>query len=108
MLLGLRTNGTVVDNGTARYSGRPSVDRDSGIHEVSVCVIVPDPLFGKLAGGAGYSVVMTFDARCRVENGTEPRAWIMSPFKLGLIEGEGVARRLCYPVADTLHAGSHS
>src|ERR1700722_15270693 len=102
MLLGLRTYGTVVDNGTAFYGVRSAVNRDRRIDKVAVHVIVTDSLFRKLAGRARHPVVMAFDARRRVENRTQAGTWIMSSFKLGLIEREGVAGRLCYPVAGAL------
>src|SRR5580698_2229315 len=48
---------------------------------------------------------MAFDARRRVEDRTQSGAWIVSSFKLRLIQGEGVAGRLCDPVTDALRAG---
>jgi hypothetical protein len=68
---------------------------------------VPDSLFGKLAGRAGHAVVMALDASRRVENRAQSTVCVVFPFKLRLIQEEGIARRLRYTVADALRTGSH-
>jgi hypothetical protein len=68
---------------------------------------VADALFGKLTRRASHTVVMAFDARRRVENRTQAGACIVSPFKLCLIESEGIARRLFNPITDALRTGIH-
>ena len=105
MFLGLRTDGSVVNYRTAGYSIRTPIDRDGGIDKVAVCVRVAEALFSKLAGRTSDSVVMAFDARCSVENRPQSSARIVSPFKLRLIQSEGVAGRLSYAVTDALRAG---
>src|SRR5579863_8111521 len=107
MLLGLRTYGSVVNNGTAAYSTRALIDRDSGIEKVSVSVRMAEALFGKLTSRTGHAVIMALDAGRRVEHRTQPGAWIMSSFKLRLIQSKGVAGRLSYSVTDALRSGIH-
>jgi hypothetical protein len=68
---------------------------------------VADSLLGKLACGASHAVVMAFDARGCVENRAQAGTCIVFPFKLRLIEGEGIAGRLRYPITDALRAGSY-
>jgi len=99
--------GTVVDNGTARYSSGSLVDRDRRIDKVTIRVVVADALFGKLTGRVSHAVVVALDARRSKENRTQPGAGIMSPFKLCLIEGESVPGRLFCPITDALGTGIH-
>ena len=62
LLLGLRTDGAIVDDGPAGNCVFPVVDKDSRIYEIAICIIVPNPEFCDLAGCPTIRILMATDA----------------------------------------------
>ncbi len=63
---------------------------------------MPNPHFGNLAGPAGYGILMTIDARGRVEDRAQASMDVFPLFKDLLIEGKSVTGRFGNSIADAL------
>src|SRR3954452_471516 len=90
MLLRLRADGTVVDNGTAGNAVCSIVDQNGGIDEITICVFVTGTDFGKLTSRSSHAILMAFGTGRRVKHRTESCTRIVSAFKLCLIESKCV------------------
>src|SRR5215472_1381576 len=99
VLLCFRNDGTVIENG-APLDGRGTViDRDHGIDEVAVFVVMADPQLRELARSAAHRVLMALGTRASVEDGSQSRGYIVLRLVDLLISREGVARRLREAIA---------
>jgi hypothetical protein len=104
VFLGFWNDGAIVDDGTAADVVGAIIDRNGGIHEVAICVVVPCAQFGELAGAAADGVLMTIGASPGVKHGSQTRAGIVSCFVDSLVVGVGIARGLRDSIAMALRA----
>ncbi len=104
MLLGLRTDGAVVDDGAACDRVLAVVYEDGRVDEVAVVIFVPDPEFGELAGSSAVWVLMAADAGGCIIDGPESGLHGVVLFVDLLIMGKGVSGGLDDSVADALCA----
>src|ERR1700756_261139 len=94
MLLRLRKERAIVDEGAAGDAGRTIVNEYGGIHKVAVCVEVTHTQLGELARGAAHRILMAFGAGPAVEYGPEAGTRVVHLFVNLLVEGVTVARGL--------------
>src|ERR1700751_2439509 len=102
MFLRLWANSAVIDNGSAGNRVLAVIDQHGRIHKVTVGVLMPNPHLGNLAGPTGHRILMTIDARGRVEYRAQAGMDVFSFFKGLLIESKGVAGRFGYSIANAL------
>src|SRR5271170_1751340 len=93
MLLGLRTDGTIIDYGPAGNRVLAVVDKDGRVYEIAICIIVPYPQFCDLTGCPTIRILMAIDARsCVVYRSKALRDGFVFFIDL-LIPSEGVSGR---------------
>jgi hypothetical protein len=105
MFLRLGDDRAIIDDGTSPDAARAIIDGDGWIDEVPARIGVADAQFGELAATAADRVLMTIGASPRVKDRPKPAIDVVSQFVNLLVEGEAVAGRFRYPVADAARAG---
>src|ERR1700745_814881 len=102
MFLSLWANGAVIDNRAAGDRVLTLVDQHGRVDKIPVGVFMPDPHLGNLAGPTGYGILMTIDARGRVEYRAQAGVDVFPLFKGLLIEGKSVTGRFGDSITDAL------
>src|SRR6201987_3292083 len=102
MFLRLWANSAVIDNGSAGNRVLTVIDQHGRIHKVPVGVLMPNPDLGNLAGPTGHGILMTIDARGRVEYRAQAGMDVFSFFKGLLIEGKSVIGWFGYSLTNAL------
>src|SRR4029077_10111834 len=102
MFLSLWANGAVIDNRAAGNRVLTVVDQHGRVHKVSVGVLMPNPHLGNLAGPTGYGILMTIDARGRVETRAKAGVDVFPLFKDSVIKGKSVTGRFGDSIANAL------
>ena len=72
VLLGLRTDSAIIDNRSTGNRVFPVVNKDCRVHEIAICIIVPNPEFCDLAGRPTIRVLMASDAGSGVVHRSKP------------------------------------
>ena len=102
MLLHVRTNGTIIDEGASR--DRTAIDGNNRVDEIPVIIFVTDAKFGDLAGAAADWILMALRAGRGVEHRTQAEIGILSFLKDLLITGERIPGWFGQTVAEALGA----
>jgi hypothetical protein len=71
VLLGLRTDSAIIDDGSAGNGVFPVVDKDGRVYEIAICIIVAHPEFCDLAGRPTVRILMAVDAGSCVVYGSK-------------------------------------
>src|SRR5579864_215386 len=105
MLLGLRTDRTIIDDGTAGNRVLAVVDENGGIDEIAHIIEVPGAHLGDLAYSARDRVLMAIDAGGCVVDRTEAGVDAFTLFVVRLVEGKRVICRFGQAIANALRTG---
>src|ERR1700757_522369 len=92
MLLRLRDERAIVDDGAEGDGVCAVVDGDGGGDEIAVGIEVAGADFGELAGAAADGILVAIGASPGVEDRAQAGAGVVVLLETGLIEGVGVAR----------------
>ena len=104
VLLGLRTDSAIVDNGPAHNGVLSVIDEDCRVNEIAIFILVPNPKFCELAGSPTVRIFVTTDTGGCVVHRAKSGLYGMILLVDLLISGKGVSRRLDDSVADALCA----
>jgi hypothetical protein len=104
VLLGLRTDRSIINNRSAGNRVLPVVDKDGRVNEIAIFILVPNPEFCELAGSAAVRILMTTDAGSCVVHGPKSGLHGMVLLIDLLIAGKRVSGWLGNSVADALRA----
>src|SRR5271156_4930769 len=102
VLLGLCTDGAVIDNRTAGNAVLTVVDQHRGVHEIAIRVLVPNPDLSNLARTPGHRILMTIAARGCVVYRAQASCDVFPFFEVLLVEGKGITGGFHYSIADAL------
>ena len=104
VLLSLRNQRAVIDDGAEGDGVCAIVDGDGGGDEIAVGIEVAGADFGELAGAAADGILVAVHAGSGIKYRAQTGACIVRLFEIGLVDCIRVAGGFCNAVADALRA----